>query len=340
MVRAILPTLLASLVLVGCTGGVKTETTPVVIPTGVSTMRPVEGTLKVALLTPNAVSDAGWSAMAYDGLQAIKTDLTAEVNNQEAQGAQIRDAMRSYAQQGYHLIIGHGYEYNAPGVEVAKDFPNTVFVSSSGGEIAPNAGAIRFKLEEGFYLAGMVAGKMTKTGVVAMIGGPKVPSIESTFKAFKAGAEAARPGIRVIETFTGKNEDVAAAQQATIAAIDEKADFVIHQANQGAQGVFNACKERNVFAFGANFDQNSNPSGKVIASALIVAKPVFLSIAEAVKKGTFSGSVKEYGMSEGAIAFVWNPALKSQVTAETVAAVDDAVVKILSGDLIVPMDKF
>ena len=195
-------------------------------------MKPVEGTLKVALLTPNAVSDAGWSALGYDGLMAIKKDMGAEVNNQEAPVAQIRDAMRSYAQKGYNLIIGHGYEYNEPGVEVAKDFPNTVFVSSSGGMTAPNAGAIRFRLEEGFYLAGLAAGKMSKTGVVAMIGGPNVPSIKSTFKAFKAGAEAGRPGIKVIETFTGKNEDVAAAHQATLAAIAEKIVGRLQQSTQ------------------------------------------------------------------------------------------------------------
>lgn len=339
--RTFWPSLVVACLLLGCSGGVQSEQVlkPEDIP-ATGSMKPVEGTFKVALLTPNAVSDAGWSAMAFEGLTAIKDEMKAEVNNQEAQGAQIRDAMRSYAQQGYHLVIGHGYEYNQPGTEVAKDFPETVFVSSSGGEFSANSGAIRFRLEEGFYLAGIVAGKMTKSGVVAMIGGPKVPSIESTFRAFKAGAEFARPGIRVIETFTGKNEDVAAASQATFAAIDEKADFVIHQANQGAQGVFNACKERNVMAFGANFDQNSNPSGKVLASAVIVAKPVFLDLAQQVKDGKFVGEVKEFGMADGAIAFVWNPSLKSTVPAEVVEAVDTAAVGILSGTVAVPMDKF
>ena len=66
--------------------------------------------------------------------------------------------MRTYAQQGYSLVIGHGFEYNKPGVEVAKDFPDTVFVSSSGSETAKNAGALRFYLEQGCYLAGFVAG--------------------------------------------------------------------------------------------------------------------------------------------------------------------------------------
>jgi basic membrane protein A and related proteins len=300
-----------------------------------------EKTFKVALLTPGPVSDSGWSAMAYDGLQAIKTEMGAEVSNQEAKSAaEIRDAMRSYGQKEYNLVFGHGYEYNAPAVEIAKDFPNTVFVSSSGGETAENAGAFRFNLEQGFYLAGMMAADMSKSGVVAMIGGPDVPSIRSTFKAFRAGAEATKPGIRVIENFTGSGDDVAKAKQATLAAISEGADFVIHQANAAGQGVFNACKEKGVYAFGSNLDQNSNESGVVIASAVINAKAAFPNLAKQVKEGKFKGSVVLMGMKDDAIDFVINPAMKDKVPAELVQKLDATKEKIRKGELEVPKDDF
>src|SRR4051812_19078176 len=98
---------LLALLLVGCNGGGDK-------PVSETASSPVKSDkpFKVALLTPGPVSDAGWSAMAYDGLQAIKQDMGAEVNNQEAAGTQIKDAMRQYAQDGYSLVIGHGYEYN------------------------------------------------------------------------------------------------------------------------------------------------------------------------------------------------------------------------------------
>lgn len=326
---------LLALGVVGCTTPASSgEATPG------SNKEPDTKPFKVALLTPGPVSDAGWSAMAYKGLTAIKVKMGAEVNNQQATDAQIRDAMRSYAQNGYNLVIGHGFEYNEPGVEVAKDFPNTVFVSSSGGKSAANAGAFRFQLEEGFYLAGMAAGLMSKSGKVAMIGGPDVPSIRSTFKAFKAGAEAAKPGITVIETFTGKNDDIAAANQATLQAIGQGADMVIHQANAAAQGVFDACKEKNAWAFGANADQNANPSGCVIGSAVIVAEPAFLALAEKVKKGEYKGGVENFGMAGGAIDFVWNDSLKSNVPADVMTKIDAAKADIKSGKLKVPMDQF
>lgn len=302
---------------------------------------PASGDFKVALLTPGPVSDAGWSAMANDGLQQIKQQMGAQVNQQEAKGTQIKDAMRTYAQQGYNLVIGHGFEYNEPEIQVAKDFPKTVFVSSSGGRTAPNAGAFRFYLEQGFYLAGGVAGKMTKSGVVAMIGGDKVPSIESTFKAFEAGARAANPNIRqVIKVYTLSGQDVAAAKRATLTAIDRGADFVIHQANAAAQGVFDAAKERGVYAFGANLDQNDNPSGVVLASATIVAGPAFVDLAKQVKDGTYKGSILLMGMDKGAIDFVVNPKLQSKIPADVMKFVEDSRAKIKSGQLAVPKDEF
>jgi basic membrane lipoprotein Med (substrate-binding protein (PBP1-ABC) superfamily) len=139
---------------VGCSGGVKDGAGSAKVED--------DGVFKVALLTPGSISDSGWNALAYEGLMAIQLELGCEVDNREATDAQIKDAMRSYAQKDYDLILGHGYEYNAPGVETAALFPSSVFVSSSGGKTAPNAGAFRFYLEQGFFLAGYMAGSMSR----------------------------------------------------------------------------------------------------------------------------------------------------------------------------------
>lgn len=322
--------------LAGCTGGKPAASNSSAQPTAPTR----EGPFRVALLTPGPVSDSGWSALAYEGLKAIESEFGAEISQQEASGPGIPDALRTYAQQNYNLVIGHGFEYNAPAVTIARDFPRTVFVSSSGGESTPNAGAFRFYLEQGFYLAGTMAGLMSKNNAVAMIGGPDVPSIRSTFKAFRAGAEAAKPGIRVIELFTGQEADIAAAKQATLRAIDQGADFVIHQANAAAQGVFEACKERGVKAFGANADQNGNPTGVVVASAVIVARPVFVELARQVKAGEYKGGIQLVGMKEGAIDFILNPALAASVPQEVRAKLDQVRANVLSDKLTVPKDEF
>jgi len=326
-----------ALVVAGCGAKDQGAATPDNAPTAAVQKK----TLKVALLTPGPVSDAGWSALAYEGLQGIKQELGAEVSQQEATDAKIKDAMRTYAQKNYDLVFGHGFEYNKPGVEIAKDFPKTVFVSSSGGETASNAGAFRFYLEQGCYLAGYVAGKMTKTGVIGSVAVQNYPSIVSTLKAYEAGARAANPKIKIIPTsYFGAEGDASKAKQATEAVIGQGADFIIHQANAAAQGVFEACKEKHVLAFGTNANQNDNDTGVVIGSAVIVAKPAFVELAKQVQSGTYKGTVSLFGMDKEAIDFVFNPKMSTQVSPEIQKAIEDLKAKIKSGALVVPKDNF
>jgi basic membrane lipoprotein Med (substrate-binding protein (PBP1-ABC) superfamily) len=297
------------------------------------------GEFKVALLTVGPVSDAGWNAMAYDALQGIKTEMNATVDNQEAPPSKAKDAMRAYAQKGYQLVFGHGFEYNEPGAAVASDFPDTVFISSSGGKTAANAGAFRFYLEQGFYLAGMMAGKMSKTGKIGSVAVLNIPSINSTIKAYEAGAKAANPNIKIIPTvYFGTEGDIAGAKRATESVLGQGADFVIHQANSAAKGVFDACVEKRVSAFGSNLNQNDQDG--VLASAIINAKPAFLDLAKRVQEKTFKGEIVLMGMEKDAIYFVINPSRESEVPEDVKQLIDETRKKIRAGELTVPKDEF
>lgn len=300
-----------------------------------------EDALKVALITPSSVNDSGWSALAYKGLQQIQAELGAEIQNVVASSpADIRDAMRSYAQKGFDLVIGHGFEYNAIGIEVGKDFPETVFISTSGNETADNVGTFRFVLEEATYLCGMIAASLSKTKVVGMVGGPEVPSIESTFRAFEAGAKAVDPEIRVLKAYTKSNDDVAAAKRQTLAFLDQGADFIIHQANAAAGGVFEACAERGVYAFGTNSDQSGDGPMTVLASAVIVAERPFVDIAKLVRDKEFKGQTVTMGLREGAVGLVWNEKLSAGVQQRVKDLVSETESKIASGALSVPIMEF
>lgn len=278
--------------------------------------------------------------MAYEGLMAIEAELGAEVANRVATEAEARDAMRAYAQEGFDLILGHGFEYNGPGVELSAQFPDTVFVSTSGNQTSQNAGALRFYLEQSFYLAGYASALISESKVLAMIGGPDVPSIRSTFAAYRAGAQAADPNVRVIEVYTGSNDDIAAAKQASYQAVNSGADILIHQANAAAQAVFDVAKERGIWAMGSNMDQNDNPSGVVIASAIMVAKPAMLNLAQRVKEGSYVGEQTYNSMETGAIEFIWSPNAPPVVTDEIKQAVDAVRTEIAEGRLTVPKMNF
>jgi len=329
--------LFAVLCVVGCSSA------PPEDPHDVKSVSSAEEKLKfkVALLTPGPVSDSGWNALANDGLKNIQSEMGATIDQKESSGTKIADDMRTYAQQGYNVVFGHGFEYNEPAMKVGKDFPNTVFVTSSGGGTAKNVGAFRFDLEEGFYVAGYLAGLMSKTGTIGSVSVQNYPSIVSTLKAYAAGAKAAKPGINVLPpVYFGTEGNIAAAKSATEQVIGAGADFVIHQANAAAQGVFDACKEKKVYAFGSNSNQNSNPSGVVIGSAVISTKTPFLELAEAVKKKGYTGSIGEYAMANDSIDFILNPALQDKVPADIQTKIKDLAADIKAGKVKVPKDKF
>ncbi len=334
--RIVWPLLAAAALIAGCANQ-NSESEVVVKPEDLP--KQVTGQLKVGLLTPGSVNDSGWSSIAYQGLKAIEKELGAKVANEVTTDASIADAQRRFAQDGYHLVIGHGFEYNGPGAETSKAFPNTVFVSSSGGETTANAGAFRFYLEQSFYLCGILAGKQTKSNKVAMIGGPDVPSIRSTFKAFAAGAKAANPNVVVIEKFTGANDDVAKAKQATLQAISEGADFLIHQVNNAYAGFFGACEEKGVHSFGANYDQNSL-SKSCVASGVITPEDVFVRLAKDVQQGHYKGKVELVGMKEGAVGFVLNPTYAATLDPAVRTLIDDTQIRIMEGGFNVPKDEF
>ena len=301
---------------------------------------PAGSTFRVALLTPGPISDAGWNAGAYEGLKAIEKGLGARVSHVQVRSpSEFEEQFRAYAAEGYDLCFGHGFEFQDAAARVAADYPKTVFVTTSGSRTAPNLAPIVFELEQATYLCGVVAGRMSKTGKAGMVGGVELPSIKSTFLAFEAGAKAANPRADVRTVFTGSFEDVAAAKAAALALADQGCDFLFHNANNAALGVFNAAEERRITAFGANRDQNAL-SPAILASAVIDMTRAFVETARRVKDGRFDGTPLRYGLASGVVSFVWSPARKGTVPAAVLDEVARVEAEIISGARLVPRGNF
>jgi basic membrane lipoprotein Med (substrate-binding protein (PBP1-ABC) superfamily) len=289
---------------------------------------------RVALITPGPISDGGWNASAYEGLQRIATSLGADVSNvQAASPTEFEQSFRDYAQQGYDLVIGHGFEFQDPALRVAREFPDTRFVVSSASVAAKNVASLRFHLEEATYLAGMLAASLSRSGRAGCVGGIELPVIQATFDGFAAGAKSLRPDFVIPTVYTGSFEDVAAARAATDAMAAQGADLVLHNADAAGLGVFQAAKERGILAFGSNRDQSMAAPDTVLASAVIAIPEAFLRVATEVKNGTFQGRVIEEGLASGGIALVVNPRLEGRIPAEIKAKIAVAEEEIRRGKL-------
>jgi basic membrane protein A and related proteins len=296
---------------------------------------------KVALLTPGSINDGGWNNIAWQGLQRIKKDLGAQISHQEVKSpAEIAEGFRSYGKNGYDLAFGHGFEFQDAAMAAGKQFPKTVFITTSGSSVAANVSPMVFELEQATYLLGIIAARESKTGKAGLVGGIKLPSIDSTFLAFRAGAQSVNPKFEVKEIYTGNFDDLGAAKQATLTLIDAGCDFIFHQANEAGRGVFQACQERHVRCFGSNKNQNDMAPEVIVASAVLDVPSAFVYMARLVHDHQFKPHAYWLGMNEGIVSLVWNDTLKSTMKPETVAEVVRVEQEIRSGKLEVPRGKF
>jgi basic membrane lipoprotein Med (substrate-binding protein (PBP1-ABC) superfamily) len=224
---------------------------------------------RVALLTPGPVSDGGWNAAAYEGLELIKTRLGAQTALvQTTSPADFEDSFRDFAARGFNLVFAHGFEYTDAALAVGRDFPNTYFAVSSGSASSRNVASLTFNFDQATYVEGIIAAGVSKTGVAGAIGGVELPTIKATFEGFKRGFLSVRPGGRILISYTGNFNDVGAAKEATLAQIGQGADVFIHNADAAGLGVFLAAAQAHAFAFGAFRNQNAVAPDVVLASAV------------------------------------------------------------------------
>jgi basic membrane protein A len=302
---------------------------------------PIRPSFKVGLLTPGSIHDGGWNSIAWDGLKQIQQHFGAQISTQEAKTpAQFEDGFRYYGSHGFNLAFGHGFEFQDAAMAAGKLYPKCVFITTSGSSVAPNVSPMVFQLEQSTYLLGMLAALESKNGKAGLVGGIRLPSIDSTFLAFKAGAHAVNPAFEVKEIYTGNFDDIGAAKLATQTLIDGGCDFLFHQANEAGRGVFQACQERHVRCFGSNKDQTPLAPDVVVASAVLDVPAAFVYMAGLVREHRFKPQVYWLGMNEGIVSLVWNPALKGTMKAESLSKLAEAEQKIRAGTLVVPRGKF
>ena len=301
---------------------------------------------KVALLTPGSISDAGWNALAYEGLKRIEKNWELKSAMSKAKPHRSgEEHFRFYASKGYGLVFGHGFEYQEAAKSVAPDFPDTVFITTSGNTVLDNVASIVFELEEVTYLLGVIAGTMSQTGKIGLIGGMNIPPINSTFHALEEGAKSVNPDIKVSTSYVGDWENIGKAKELALSQITEGVDFIFHNADAAGRGVFHAVEEsrkagQDVYAFGSNLDQNDIAPDAILASAVIDTK-AFVYAADLVQTGKFEPQVMWMGMSlNETVKLVYNPKLKDRVPEDLRAKVEKIRQDILAGKFKAPRVKF
>ena len=232
-----------------------------------------------------------WAGRLHTALKAAEARGEIEYKASEnVSNADYERVMREYATAGNALIVGEAFAVEAAARKVAKDFPKVSFLmGSSGKPQAPNFSVFDNYIQEPAYLSGMVAGGMTKSNKIGMVGGFPIPEVNRLMNAFMAGARETNPKVEFSVSFINSWFDPPKAKEAAFAMIDKGADVMYAE----RFGVSDAAKEKGKLAIGNVINTQDKYPDTVVASALWHFEPSADRAIKLARTGKFTA--EDYG---------------------------------------------
>jgi basic membrane protein A len=228
-------------------------------------------TLRVALVLPGSITDGTFNSAAHQGILAAQENHDIEVSIREnTDFAQITEVLISYARDGFDVVIGHGFQFAEPVLEIHADYPDTWFIVNTAQVAAePNVASFDNRWGDAGYIAGAVAALVSETGVIGHIGGIPVPVIEDYNAGFMRGAQRMNADVQVLSAYVGSFSDIARGAEITTALIEQGADVVTSTGNENVVGTIQAAAQAGVMAIGTAFDSYEMAPDTIVTTALI-----------------------------------------------------------------------
>jgi basic membrane protein A len=298
--------------------------------------------IKVGLVTDiGGLNDKSFNHLAYLGLQRAQDQLGVTGRVLEShQGSDYIPNLSQLAQQKYDLIIGVGFLMSDAIDTVATKFPDVNFAIIDFPNVAlkhkpKNVRGLIFKEQEAGYLVGYLAGLLEKSnssskGVIASVGGQKIPPVDHYIAGYQFGAKAADPGIKTLNGYSQDFVDQAKCKEIALNQISQGADVIFQVAGGCGLGALDAAKEKNLWGIGVDADQ-AYLGGHMLTSAL---KKVDVSVFDTIKSaqdGSFAGGTDTvFDATNGGVGI---GKISSKVPQDIVAKVRDQEKKLAAGSV-------
>ena len=247
--------------------------------------------------------------------------------------------MREYAEAGNKLILGEVFGVEEAARTVAADYPDVAFLMGSSfkpDDAVPNFAPFDNYIQDASYLTGIIAGAMTKSKNIGMVGGFPIPEVNRLMHAFMAGVKESAPDTKFQVAFIGSWFDPPKAKETAFAQIDAGADVMYAE----RFGVSDAAKEKGVLAIGNVIDTQKDYPDTVVASALWHFEPTLDKAIAEVKAGTFKAA--DYGMysfmKEGGCSIAPLGSFEGKVPADVMAKVAEKEKAIKDGSFTVTIN--
>ena len=301
-----------------------------------------DDSLKVAVVLAGATGDRSFYDSANEGLEYLKSAGGVKGTLIECQNdASMFTTNLVSAAESNDVVVAVGWEFWDVLTECAPQMPDTKFLFVDNGldGVGNNLLSITYAQNEGSFLVGYIAGKLTKTGKIGAVGGEDSETINDFIVGYEAGAKYANPLVEVKTQYAGTYEDPARGKELALALYDSGCDIVFQVASRTGEGVFEAAAERGLYAIGVDSDQKYINPDVIICSMI---KKVNLSIEEPITEllnnGTWNGGqIWVADMSTGLIDVGYgDDTMTQQVSDELKAEVEEIKAAIISGEIKVP----
>lgn len=295
--------------------------------------------VKVALVLDGPLDDGGWNSLWGKAAEQLKADVPGtevKLVPKVTPGAQAQRTVRTLASQGTDLIVGTGGGMDADILKVASDFPDTKFAAVLAAETSENMASIDAAIEQGRYLDGIIAGSMTKSGVIGEIGGFPLPFELRAINGMTIGAQSVKPDVEVQVLHINSWYDPAKERQAAEALIDRGADVLAMNLNTPAVPAVAKANDAGVIGYAVS-RKDAIPDNWL--STFEFDWSVYLdSAVKAIQAGSWKPE-RFYGdLADGTITM--SP-IGDSVPEDVVKKVDEAREQLASGELTVftgPLD--
>src|SRR5450830_249116 len=308
---------LAAVTLIGC--GKKEEAAPAAAPAAAAPAPAAAAPLKVAFVYIGPVGDAGWTFAHDNGRKAVEAKFgdkvkTTFVENIPESAADAERVMRQLATDGNKLIFGTTFGYMEAMLKVAKEFPDVKFEHATGFKTADNLAQYDVRTYEGAYLAGVVAGKMSKSGKLGVVASVPIPEVVRNIDAFTLGARSINPKATTRVVWVNKWFDPGKERGAATTLIGQGVDVLMQNTDSAA--VVQTAQEKGVYAFGWDSDMTSFGPKAHLAASMINWGVYYTARVQAVLDGSWKTSTTWIGLKEGGIDLGgFNPELQADVKA-------------------------
>jgi basic membrane protein A and related proteins len=265
--------------------------------------QPVAPPLKVGFVYVSPVSDAGWTHQhnnsRMDLEKALAGRITTTFVEKITEGADAERVIRDLASQGHRLIFTTSFGFMEPTIKVAREFPDVAFEHATGYKTAPNVATYNARFYEGRYLAGMIAGRMTKSNTMGYVAAFPIPEVLQGINAFTMGARSVNPNYQTRVIWTNSWFDPGRERDAAMTLIGQGADVLTHHTDSSA--VAQAAEQRGAWVVAYHSNMNRMAPTRQLAAVTHHWARYYEQRAQAVLEGKWSSGSTWNGIREGFI---------------------------------------